>query len=142
MQTSAKEKFLPGFRVSLVDALVLIAGTTGSATLTAESPDAAVLVAMPVLHFFLFCNVFRIKRRKELIWAAIFVISSALFVVYQMFSATFLIIANFLVAVLLISLETREPDYHGIFWRRLNPDLEKWWNNGIDSSNRTEQRQG
>ena len=134
MQTSAKEKFLPGFRVSLVDALVLIAGTAGSATLTAESPDAAVLVAMPVLHFFLFCNVFRIKRRKELIWAAIFVISSALFIAYQMFSATILIIANILVAVILIALETREPDYHGIFWQRLNPGLEQWWSDRNDRS--------
>jgi len=128
MQTSEKEHFLPGFRISLVDAIVLIAGTAGSAFLISESAVAAVLLAMPVLHFFLFCNVFRIKRRKELIWATIFVISSALFIVYQMFSPAFLIVVNFLVAVVMIALEMREPDYHGIFWRTINPGLEKWWN--------------
>ncbi len=141
MQTSSKEQFLPGFRISIVDALVLVAGTAGAAFLRSESADAAVLLAMPVLHFFLFCNVFRIKRRKELIWAAIFVISSAFFIVYQMFSEVFLIIANFLVAAILIALETREPDYHGIFWQNINPGLEQWWENRSESSARTDQRQ-
>lgn len=133
MQTSAKEQFLPGFRISIVDTLVLAAGTAGSLFLIQESSDAAILVAMPVLHFFLFCNVFRIKRRKELIWAAIFVISAAFFIVYQMFSAALLLVVNFLVAATMIALEMREPDYHGIFWQNINPGLEQWWKNKIDS---------
>jgi len=33
MQVSSKEQFLPGFRISIVDALVLAAGTAGSAFL-------------------------------------------------------------------------------------------------------------
>ncbi len=134
MQTSAKEPFLPGFRISLVDILVLVAGTTGSALIGQENTDAAILVAMPVLHFFLFCNVFRIKRRKELIWAATFVVSAAFFIVYQMFSAALLLIVNFLVAAVMIAQEMREPDYHGILWQSINPGLEQWWKNKIDST--------
>ncbi|HPW57100.1 MAG TPA: hypothetical protein PLK58_00550, partial [Candidatus Rifleibacterium sp.] len=74
-------------------------------------------------------------------WAAIFVISSVFFIVYQMFSAAFLIIANFLLAAVFIALETREPDYHGIFWQKINPGLEQWWSNRGESSTRTDQRQ-
>ncbi len=140
MQTSAKEQFLPGFRISPVDALVLVAGTAGAALLRSESADTAILVAMPVLHFFLFCNVFRIKRRKELFWAATFVISSAFFIVYQMFPVALLIVANFLVAMVMIALEMREPDYHGILWRKVNPGLEQWWSNKADNSTRTDQQ--
>ena len=32
-----------------------------------------------------------------------------------------------LIALLLIWRETRQPRYHGIFWKRLNPRLPEFW---------------
>jgi hypothetical protein len=27
----------------------------------------------------------------------------------------------------LVIFEMRKPSYHGVFWRRVNPNLRQWW---------------
>ena len=128
--------FKPGFRLSVLDVLVLIAGAVGSWLLGAETWWAGALVAFVVGHFFLFCNVFRIARMPELIWAGAFVLLSSATILggFPGWPVTFG--TSLLLTCVLIAREMRKPSYHGIAWQRVNPDLRKWWDSAM-SGNKT-----
>lgn len=116
--------FAPGFRLSVVDAVLLGIGV--GAAVFAPRPISLV-AATAIGHFFLFCNVFRMSRKPELIWAAVFVVLAGTTMKqgYPGWGVT--IGAVVTLAVILIALETRKPSYHGIGWQKLNPDLPRWW---------------
>lgn len=61
-----------GFRFSIADAVILIAGGAGSWALHRAGVPLWWVVPMTVGHFFLFCNVFRVRHLYELWWAVIF----------------------------------------------------------------------
>jgi len=119
--------FAPGFRISVWDAVVLCGGALGAWWLYRIEWWIGVLLAWVVGHFFLFCNVFRISRGPELIWAAVFVLLCASRLLFHVpgWMATFL--GSVLVAMLLIALEMVRPCYHGIGWQKINPTLPEWW---------------
>jgi len=119
--------FKPGFRLSLFDLVVLIAEMIRAFVVGAQVWWAGLVIGFVVGHFFLFCNVFRIARKPELIWAAVFTVPTGSTVLTGMpgWIATFAL--SFLVAVVLIYLETNKPDYHGIGWQSINPGLREWW---------------
>jgi hypothetical protein len=116
-------KFNPGFRISVIDVLVLLAAAWGTWFVGREVWWAGAIVAFVVGHFFLFCNVFRICRKAELQWAAVFVVLSGLTIAtdYPGWWATFAL--SLLATVVLVWRETRKPSYHGIGWKRWNPAL-------------------
>ncbi len=64
--------FRPGFRLSLLNIAILLVGGIGA--LGAFTTEAAIwfAIAFVVGHFFLFCNVIRMARPSELIWATVF----------------------------------------------------------------------
>src|SRR3954451_5478253 len=62
-----------GLRFSMLDACALAALGTVAAVLYSLDNSLWWVVVMVGVHFFLFCNVFRVLRRRELIWAAIFI---------------------------------------------------------------------
>src|SRR5215213_8330009 len=64
-----------GFRFSATDAVVTAVGAGGNWLLREALQEMAPLPAIVLVHFFLFCNVFRIRRSYELIWAAAFVVN-------------------------------------------------------------------
>jgi hypothetical protein len=118
------QQFRPGFRLSVFDAVIL---AIGIASTFLAPKEFAIISITAVGHFFLFCNVFRISRAPELIWAGVFVIlcSCTLALGYPNWITTIgLAIA---VATALIVRELFVPSYHGIFWRKFNPDLPVWW---------------
>lgn len=119
--------FKPGSRLSLFDVVVLIAGMIGAFVVGTQVWWAGLVIGFVVGHFFLFCNVFRIARKPELIWAAVFTVLTGSTVLTGMpgWIATFAL--SFFVAVVLIYLETKKPHYHGIGWQRINPGLREWW---------------
>lgn len=120
-------RFAPGFRISAGDIVILAAGAVATALGTRISGVAAVLLGMPVLHFFLFCNVFRIGRLPELTWAAAYLATSPMILLGSFGMVATLLGGNLVFAAILIARETRKPSYHGIFWKTLNPGLETWW---------------
>ncbi|MBL9151045.1 MAG: hypothetical protein JNK37_01090 [Verrucomicrobiales bacterium] len=126
--------FRPGFRLSLLDAIVLAVGGTAAAFAYPMLPEAAFLTVFVVGHFFLFCNVFRIGRKSELYWAGTFIASAGSTIVFGM--PGWIIVAAFSLglAACFIGWEMRLPSYHGIGWRRLNPGLEEWWRRQSDES--------
>ena len=113
----------PGFRLSFSDVLVLIAGGLACAWLTRLDGALSMVVAFVLGHFFLFCNVIRMARTLELIWAGQFAVlsSSTLLLGAPTWLQTyFLSLAGTLV---LIVVQVRKPSYHGVFWKTLNPGL-------------------
>lgn len=121
------QMFSPGFRISLLDAFVLIAGICGAFVASSYVWWAGMVIGCVVGHFFLFCNVFRIARKPELIWAAVFIVLVGSTVLTELPGWTITFIVTFVFAVVLIYRETQKPSYHGIFWNKLNPGLREWW---------------
>jgi hypothetical protein len=119
--------FAPGFRISLSDAVVLMAGIIGAFIASSYAWWAGMMIGFVVGHFFLFCNVFRIARKPELIWAAVFIILTGSTVLTGMPGWIVTFTGSLIVAVVLIYLETQKPSYHGILWSKFNPGLREWW---------------
>ena len=119
--------FAPGFRISVTDALVLIVGSIASFIVGTQVWWAGIVVAFVVGHFFLFCNVFRVRRKPELVWASLFVLLAASTVLTEKPGWMVTFAVSFLVAVMLIYRETKMLSYHGVGWQRLNPGLLEWW---------------
>jgi phosphoglycerol transferase MdoB-like AlkP superfamily enzyme len=116
-----KYKRTCGFRFSKTDAAVLVlVGLAASLLWLVEAYELVLLVLFTVLHFFLFCNVFRIKRKPELIWSGFFVINSLVSFNIDEYPFALVCALQLVVTVILILHEIRQPYYHGVASRRLN----------------------
>jgi hypothetical protein len=121
------EEFRPGFRLSEFDVGVLIVGILVSVIVGRSDDWLGLAVAFTVAHFFLFCNVLRMSRSYELIWAALFLLLAASTILQGVptWSNTFL--AMLLCTFVLAGVAIRKPSYHGVCWRIVNPNLPQWW---------------
>lgn len=119
--------FNPGFRLSILDIVILAVATAISIACYPISPLASSAIIFVIAHFFLFCNVIRMSRISELIWASIFLSLSALsiYLNYQIIVAAFVI--SFMSTLILVGLELKKPSYHGLFWQKINPSLLQWF---------------
>ncbi|MCI5123740.1 MAG: hypothetical protein D3925_04515 [Candidatus Electrothrix sp. AR5] len=119
--------FRPGFRLSVSDVIILLIGTIGSILLHSMENPLGLVVLFTLAHFFLFCNVLRMCRRFELIWAALFLFLSVNTILFSLpdWLGTVLIMLG--ITAVLTVLQVRQPSYHGIFWRQINPKLPQWW---------------
>lgn len=106
-----------GFRFSLVDACAIVLGALGAWALRDASPDLAWGIAFALGHFFLFCNVFRVRRRYELAWTAFFLASFAAWRSSGAFSWPAVLATQTPATLLAIAAEVRSAEYHGIFAR-------------------------
>jgi hypothetical protein len=84
------------------------------------------LAPLAVVHFFLFCNVFRIHRTKELVWAAICVVNVSTWAALDAFCWFGILAVQLPVTVAVIVLEMRGPWYHGVMARRINARLDDY----------------
>lgn len=121
------DTFSPGFRISKLDVLVLIAGGVGSIVLGSWDVHGGCIVAFVVGHFFLFCNILRMSRPLELIWAAVFSTLAGIAIASGAIAWPIVFIGAGVLTLLLGIIEMRRPSYHGVGWKRLNPDLPRWW---------------
>jgi hypothetical protein len=74
-------------------------------------------------HFFLFCNVFRVSRAPELVWAGVFLALAGSTIALGVPGWPATVAASLATTVVVVTLEMRKPSYHGIGWRRINPTL-------------------
>jgi hypothetical protein len=123
MATPDHRRRTAGFRLSAVDAGVLAAA--GPATWLAWPHLGAMAGVIPLVvgHFFLFCNVFRIHRTKELVWAAVCVVNVFAWAALAETWWPGILAVQLPVTVAVIALEIRGPWYHGICAARWNPRL-------------------
>ena len=119
-----KKKLKPGFRISFTDVLIIISGCTGALLIYPSYWQMSLIILLPVFHFFLFCNIFRIARNLELIWAFTFIILAYLTSLEVITSWTVTSLLSLLIAGILIRIEIKKPTYHGILWRKINPNLQ------------------
>ena len=118
----------PGFRLSPTDLVVVLLGIAAAAYGWKTAWWAGTTIFFVVGHFFLFCNVFRIPRKPELIWAGGFVMLVTVNLLTELqfpgWIATFT--ASLALSSFLIIRQLFLPGYHGVGWKRLNPKLIGW----------------
>ena len=119
--------FRPGFRLSEVDVGVLIVGVVGSLLLARVHEPLGIAAMLSVLHFFLFCNVLRMNRTFELIWAATFVLLSACTMLTGIPTWLQTYMVTLTVTAVLSLIQVLMPSYHGVLWAVVNPNLPRWW---------------
>jgi len=112
-----------GFRFSVTDAAALVAFAAVVAGLRWLGSDLWWVVVIVAGHFFLFCNVFRVIRSRELIWAALFVLNVGFWLLLGRLDWFTLLACQLPVTVGVIAWEIRTTRYHGILANRLNPTL-------------------
>ena len=124
-----RREFSPGFRLSMIDIVVLIAATAVVILLLGSYTWISGVVAFVLAHFFLFCNIIRMSRPLELLWAGIFVLLAAGTMLYSLPGWPLTYLLSAIVTVIVSTVEMRKPSYHGVLWQRINPTLRQWWEN-------------
>jgi hypothetical protein len=84
------------------------------------------IVPVVVLHFFLFCNVFRVRRTLEITWALLFMLNVSAWFLTGRDEWIYPLLTQLPVSAAIILWEVRSPQYHGIFAQRLNPRLDQY----------------
>lgn len=115
-----------GFRLSLADVFILAAGAAASAGWWFYIGETALLIPFVVGHYFLFCNVFRVRRKPELIWAAVFLLNCVAWAAVGYLSLPGIGGLQLVVTVAIIICEIRSDTYHGILARKINPRIEEY----------------
>lgn len=118
---------LYGFRLSRVDLIVVSLTMIASFEITRRDLPFAWILACVVGHFFLFCNVFRVRRSYELMWAAVFLLNVAYWMAFHL-SLEWLppLLTQLPFTIAVIAAEIRSPQYHGTFAEKWNPRLDEY----------------
>ena len=115
-----------GLRFSVLDGCVLVAAVVLTIATWSFTFGLSALIMFVVLHFFLFCNVFRIRRKPELIWATIFVVNCLIWISTGNVSMLGITISQAVITMLILFREVRLPYYHGIYAQTINPRLDEY----------------
>jgi hypothetical protein len=121
MNSSHSQLF--GFRFSLADAAILCGGAVTTLILLRMDHPMWWIVPMVVGHFFLFCNVFRMRRSLELLWAGAFVLDVCFWLTKMELAPLPPVLTQLPVTLAVILRELISPWYHGIFARHINVRL-------------------
>ena len=103
-----------GFRFSWTDgvAIALCAlATWGTWPLLGKM---SLLLPIVLGHFFLFCYVFRIPRKPELWWSAVFVVNVGVWLSLNGFTWSNVLLTQTPVTLLFVTVAVFGEDYHGI----------------------------
>lgn len=119
--------FRPGFRLSVSDVIVLLIGALSSFLLHGMENPLGLIVFFTLAHFFFFCNILRMCRRYELIWAIFFLLLSTSMILFRLSNWLEMILIMLGMTTVLTVIQIRHPSYHGIFWKQINPNLPQWW---------------
>lgn len=115
-----------GFRLSLADVLVLTVFAAAATWLWRLDSPAWWLAPMVVGHFFLFCNVIRLRRNLELLWAVVFLGNVGWWMAQGSLDWPMPLVWQMPFTFALILIEMKSSRYHGIAARKLNPQLDKY----------------
>ena len=125
--------FKPGFRIDTKDVLAILLGGAGAWYMAPVDEFLALVIALSLGHFFLFCNVFRLARPRELAWAVFFVVLCSCQITLGKPGVLAVLLCTLVATVIVIGAQMRDPAYHGVGWQRINPKLPDWWKNQYQS---------
>lgn len=103
-----------GFRFSATDGVAIVLCTLLTWGTWPYLGQLAVLFPVVLGHFFLFCNVFRIRRKLELVWSALFIVNVATLLGADLFTWSRVLLAQAPVTIGFIALTVFGRDYHGV----------------------------
>ncbi|HWE97676.1 MAG TPA: hypothetical protein VG269_27220 [Tepidisphaeraceae bacterium] len=111
----------PGFRFSRTDGAVILGGALMTWLAWGFLGTFALVFVIVLAHFFLFCNVVRMRRPYELFWAAVFVINTLLWSLSGDLNWWRVLAVQIPVTLVLIAMEIASDRYHGVGykWKRL-----------------------
>ncbi|MCC6881031.1 MAG: hypothetical protein IT576_02670 [Verrucomicrobiales bacterium] len=114
-----------GFRFSLTDALVLTAATVLTVWLWRR--EFVLWWALPLVlgHFFLFCNVFLVRRWLEILWALSFLVNAGLHLLQGDTGWWPVAGIQLPFTVGVVTWEILSPGYHGIGSRSVGANTAK-----------------
>ena len=110
-----------GFRFSRADLIVVLVGVFATMFASQWSVDLPILIPFVLGHFFLFCNVFRVGERHELVWSGLFLVNVAVAATLTGSPWWTALPLQGLVTVVIVIRTLRSPDYHGLACQRINP---------------------
>ncbi len=108
----------PGLRFWWSDAVVMVLCALATWLLWPPLGGFSLVLPVTLAHFFLFCNVFRIRRTYELVWAVIYLVNILYWVFLREFSWLGVLALQTPVTLAFIAFEVGSPRYHGVFWER------------------------
>lgn len=115
-----------GFRFSATDAVILVCGIALAALLRAREFPLWWLVPMVLGHFFLFCNVFRVRRSYEITWAFLFLLNVGFWLSRARFDWAAALLTQTPFTLAAIGAEMLSWRYHGVAARRINSRLSEY----------------
>lgn len=118
-----------GFRFSFTDAVTICVIMVAAGVLWRLDNPLWWIILIIGVHFFLFCNVFRFVRHRELTWAGLFVLNICLWTWSDHLAWYPVLLCQIPVTLGLTILEMRSPDYHGVFAKQFNPHLDEYLKN-------------
>ena len=105
-----------GFRFSIWDAVIVAVMAILTWRLWLVSELLVWLCPMTAGHFFLFCNVFRVGNRAELIWAIALLTNVAFWVFFGTLDWVVIMWIQAPVTIAVIVWAILQKDYHGFGW--------------------------
>ncbi len=127
---SRDKRSAPGFRFWWWDGVTVVAGVFLAWLAWPLLGTLALVFPVTLAHFFLFCNVFRLRRNYELIWTGAYLINLGYWFLFRELGWAEVLALQTPLTLILIAAEARSSRYHGVFWRKLNPELEESWPKG------------
>lgn len=118
-----------GFRLSATDVVFVLLAIPATWLAWPHIGLLAGVIPMAVGHFFLFCNVFRIIRWKELIWTVVFLVNVSFWTLNtneEVFWWVGILAIQTPLTLFLIISELFTRRYHGVWARRLNIHLDDY----------------
>jgi hypothetical protein len=112
-----------GFRFSIADAIAIGGFVSAAAVLRRLDSPLWWMLLIAAGHFFLFCNVFRIVRRRELIWAGLFILNVGFWIWCDQLTWIYVLSSQMPFTIVLIAADMRASGYHGVLANRINPRL-------------------
>ena len=88
--------------------------------------DFALVIPIVLVHFLLFCNVFRLRRSLELLWGIAFVLNVCVWMMMGDVPWWLVLAAQTPITIALILVEMRSGKYHGVGWRWINPQADQY----------------
>ncbi len=121
---SRDKRSAPGFRFWWWDGVTGMAGVLLAWLAWPLVGTLALVFPVTLAHFFLFCNVFRLRRSYELIWTGAYLVNLGYWILFRELAWAEVLALQTPLTLILIVAEARSSRYHGVFWRKLNTELE------------------